>query len=134
MKSKADRPKRRVTLEDSMGHGKLTVNGIENDKDHYYHVVNDKNNRVWELQQRGYEIVTNTEGGIFMGDSNPSEVGNVVQATADRSTGDKAVLMRIPREFKQEDDAYRQKQLDKGEEAIFRTLKDEGQYGEIKKT
>ena len=131
---RANRPERRRTLEDSMGHGRVTVNGIEEDKDYYYHVANDKDNRVWELEQRGYEVVTKEMAeSISMGDYNPSEVGTVVQTTADRKSGMKAVLMRCPKEFKEEDDAFRQKQIDKGEEAIFRTLKDEGQYGEIKK-
>ena len=127
-----DRPKRRRSLEDSQGFGRLTVNGIEDDKEYYYHVVNDKNNRVWQLQQRGYEIVEQKEG-LVMGDYNPSEVGSQVSAIADKKDGTKAVLMRIPRDWKEEDDKFRQSEIDKTERALFRTLKEEGQYGEIKK-
>jgi hypothetical protein len=128
---RANRPTRKMTLEDSQGHGRLNVQGIEEDKDYYYHVVSDKNNRVYQLQQRGYEIVKQ-DGKIVMGDCNPKEVGDTITTTCDDSNGTKGVLMRIRREWKEEDDAYRQEQVAKTEEALFRTLKDEGQYGEVK--
>lgn len=126
---RADRPKRK-TLEDSQGHGKLNVQGIEEDRDYYYHVVNDKSNRVYQLQQRGYEIVEQ-DGKIVMGDCNPSETGSAITTTCDDKDGTKAVLMRIRREWKDEDDAFRQRQVAESEKALFRTL-DEGQYGEVK--
>jgi len=129
---RADRPTRKTTLEDSQGFGRLTVNGIEDDKEYYYRVVNDKNNRVHQLQQLGFEIVENNSG-IVMGDSNPSEAGSAVIATCDQRDGSKAILMRQRKEWRDEDEAFKQSEVDKGEEAIFRTLKEEGQYGEITK-
>jgi len=127
---RADRPKRKMTLEDSLGYGKLNVYGIEEDPDYYYRVVVDKNNRVYKLQQRGYEIVKQ-DGKIVMGDANPAEVGDAITTTCDDKDGTKAILMRIRREWKEEDDAFRQNQVAKSEQALFRTLKDEGQYGEV---
>jgi len=123
---------RRISLEDSQGFGKLSVNGIDADDDYYYHVVNDKNNRVYQLQQRGYEIVE-SDGKIVMGESNPKEVGSAVTATCDRRDGTKAVLMRIRKEWKTEDDAYRQRKIDESEELLFRSEEgQEGRYGKIK--
>jgi hypothetical protein len=130
--NRTDRPTRKQTLEDSEGHGRLNVMGIQDDDEFIYRVVNDKNNRIYQLQQRGYEIVEG-DGKIVMGDCNPREVGSQISTTCDNKDGTKAVLMRIRREWKEEDDAYRQSQTDKTEEALFRTLKEEGQYGEVKK-
>jgi len=131
LKERADRPKRKQTLADSEGLGRLNVQGIE-DEDYVYRVVNDKNNRIYKLGQRGYEVVKGN-GDIVMGDYNPKEVGTLVSTTCDDKDGTKAVLMRIRKEWWEEDNAYKQKQIDKSEEALFRTLKEEGQYGEVKK-
>lgn len=120
---------RRRTLEDSLGTGKLNVDGMEDG--YYYHVVTDKNGRVDELKARGYEVVEHN-GIVSMGDSNAREAGTAVQTTADSKDGTKAVLMRCPQEFKDEDDAFRAKQIDKGEEALYRNAKEEkGRYGDI---
>jgi hypothetical protein len=122
--------KTRVSLEDSQGRGKLNVSGME--EGYYYHVVNDKNGRVEQLKQRGFEVVQH-DGRVSMGDSADKQVGSVVKTVTDSKDGTKGVLMRIPQEFKDEDDAFRQKQIDKSEEALFRNAKDEkGRYGDIK--
>lgn len=123
--------KRRHSLEDQQGVGKLNVDGM--DDGYYYHVANDKNGRVQQLQDRGFEVVQHN-GKVSMGDSNAKEAGTAVQTTANASDGSKAILMRIPKEFKEEDDAYRQSQIDKGEEALYRQAENEqGRYGTITK-
>lgn len=137
MLNKAKRPNREVsvhtrrrTLEDEQGLGKLNVDGME--EGFYYHVVNDKDGRVEQLKRRGFEVVEH-DGKVSMGDSNAKETGSAVQTTANASNGSKAILMRIPQEFKDEDDAYRQSQIDKGEEALYRQAENEqGRYGTIK--
>ena len=122
--------KKRVSLEDSQNAGKLNVQGME--EGYYYHVVNDKNGRVEQLKARGYEVVEHGSS-ISMGDSNSKETGTAVTTTADSKDGTKAILMRCPQEYKDEDDAFRAKQIDKSEEALYRNAKDEkGRYGEIK--
>ena len=122
--------KKRISLEDSQNQGKLNVQGME--EGYYYHVVNDKNGRVEQLKARGYEVVEHN-GSIAMGDSNAREAGTAVMTTADSKDGTKAILMRCPQEFKDEDDAFRAKQIDKSEEALFRQAeKEQGRYGEIK--
>ena len=126
---KVSKHTRRRTLEDSLGHGKLNVKGMEDG--YYYHVVNDKNGRVDELKARGYEVVEH-DGSISMGDANAKETGTAVQSTADSKDGTKAILMRCPQEFKDEDDAFRARQIDKSEEALYRNAKEEkGRYGDI---
>ena len=121
--------KSRVSLEDSQGFGKLTVNGME--EGYSYYVENDKNGNVEELQRRGYEVVEHN-GQVSMGDANSKEVGSRVETTVDSKDGTKGVLMRIPQEFKDEDDAFRQSQIDKTEEQMFRQAEGEkGRYGKI---
>lgn len=117
------------TLEDQEEAGKLNVSGME--EGYYYHVVNDKNGGLEKMKRRGYEVVQQ-DGKIVMGDSNPEEVGSLIQATCDKEEGTKAVLMRIPQEFKDEDDKYRQSKVDKTEEALYKKEEsEEGRYGSI---
>lgn len=123
------------TLEDQDESGKLNVSGME--QGYYYHVANE-GQKLDKLLRRGYEVVQN-DGTIKMGDSNPEEIGTNVQATRDKEEGTKAVLTRIPQEFKDEDDAYRQSKVDKTEEALYKNeenMTDEhgkARYGKISK-
>lgn len=127
--------RKRVTLEDQEGVGRLNVTGMEDG--YYYHVVNDVKGKVERMKQRGYEVVEN-DGKISMGDCNPKEAGSAIQTTANPSDGSKAILMRIPREFKEEDDQYRWDKVDKTEEALYRNEENEvdeygkARYGKIK--
>lgn len=129
--------KKRRTLEDELQAGKLNMVGTP-DPNKYYHVVNDDGMRVERMKRRGYEVETGKE--VTLGDSNPAEVGGIAQATSNPSlagvngASGKAVLMSCPREFKEEDDAYRQKQVDLTEKGLFRNEEnDEGRYGTVKK-
>ena len=122
---------RRRTLEDEQGLGKLNVDGME--EGYYYHVVNDKEGRVERLKNRGFEVVEHN-GKVSMGDANAQQGGTTVQTTANDTDGSKAILMRIPQEFKNEDDAFRQKQIDESEKALYRQAENEqGRYGTIEK-
>ncbi len=128
---------KRRTLEDELQAGKLNMVGTP-DPNKYYHVVNDKNGGVERMKQRGYVVEDGTK--VRLGDMNPSEVGKIAQATANpgevgvNGASGKAVLMSCPREFKDEDDAYRQSLVDKTEESFYRNEEnEEGRYGKIKK-
>lgn len=128
-------PKRR-TLEDEQQAGKLNMVGTP-DPNKSYNVVNDNGQDIERMKRRGYTV----EDGktVTLGDANPKNVGGVVEATANpRLAGQngqsgKAVLMSCPKEFKEEDDAYRQSQVDKTEEGLYRNEEnEEGRYGKIK--
>ena len=125
------RPKRR-TLEDELQAGKLNMVGTP-DPDRYYHVVNDDGQKIERMKRRGYRI----EDGktVTLGDDNNSGREGVAEATANPgSKNTQAVLMSIEREFKDEDDAYRQSMVDKTEDQFYRNEEnDEGRYGTIKK-
>jgi len=130
--NRSGRPTRRKTLEDSLGSGKLNVYG-NLDENYYYRVVNDERGRVHALQERGYEIVEQGSG-VLMGDANPSEPGSRIETTGFYDKGTKAVLMRQPKPFREEDNAYRHGLADKSDETIFRTVneKESGLHGSIK--
>jgi len=128
-RGESQHPKRR-TLEDEHAAGKVNMIGTP-DPNKYYHVVVDKNGKVDRMKQRGY--VVEDGSNVSLGDANPKEVGTIAQATANPSDGSKAILMSCPREFKEEDDAYRQSQVDKTEEALYRNQEKEADYGKIKK-
>lgn len=128
---------RRRTLEDELQAGKLNMVGTP-DPNKYYHVVNDDGQRVERMKRRGYVVEDGSQ--VTLGDANPKEVGKIAQATANpnltgvNGASGKAVLMSIPREFKEEDDAYRQKMVNETEKALYRNEEnEEGRYGKIKK-
>lgn len=124
------------SLEDQEQAGMLNVSGME--EGYYYHVVNDKHGKVEKMQRRGYDVVE-ANGTIQMGDANPEETGTAVRATCDKTEGTKAVLMRIPQEFKDEDDQFRQTKVDQTEEAMYQKEEDEvdaygkARYGNVKR-
>lgn len=120
---------RRRTLEDDLGTGRLNVEGME--EGYYYHVVNDEKGRVERLKARGFEVVEQGKGAT-MGDANAKQAGSIVQ-TAVNKEGTKGILMRQPIEFREEDNAFKNRQIDEAEKAMFRQSENEdGRYGEIK--
>lgn len=106
--------------------GVLTVKN--KDPNFVYRIVNDLGDRVLNLQECGYEIVTdNTQ----IGDKRvaiPTKEGSPVQINVGQ--GKKAYLMRIKKEFYDEDQAAKQAEVTATEE----TAKSEsaGDYGSIK--
>lgn len=120
---------RRRTLEDTLGSGRLNVENM--DPNYHYRVENDERGKIQKLKSIGYEICT-SDMESTMGDANPEEVGSIIQTTVNKE-GTKGILMRQPIEFKIEDDAFKQKQIDETEKAMFRQAEnEEGRYGDIK--
>lgn len=104
---------------------KLTVRG--KDPDYVYRFVNDTDDRILELQERGYEIVTHN---AEVGDkrvATPKKEGTPNQVSV--GGGTKAYLMRIKKEWYEEDAAAKAEEVDKLDEAIRGTKTD---YGQIK--
>ncbi len=104
----------------------LAVRGKE--PGYHYRIVNDKDDRVYDFIDAGYEVVGSE---VVVGDNRvdrPSEPGSVKQISV--GGGDKAILMRIPEEFYQEDQAAKQVKLKQLEDT---TKKDalSGHYGKL---
>ena len=106
--------------------GILTVKN--KDPNFVYRIVNDIDDRVLQLTERGYEIVT-TDTPI--GDKRvgtPTKEGSPVQINV--GGGKKAYLMRIKKEWYDEDQAAKHADVDASEKAI--QSGDGGDYGSIK--
>jgi hypothetical protein len=110
---------------------KLNVRG--KDPAFEYRIVNDIDDRIQEFIDRGYEIVTDTT--VQVGDkrvANPTQEGTPAKVSVGQ--GVKAFVMRIKKEFYEEDKQTHNATLDELEGQLRRTAKEEGLYGDIKTT
>lgn len=122
------RPQRRAPM---LGRNVLTIREEDKDPNYFYRVVNDVGDRVEILKERGYEVETKD---IRVGDrrvATPTAEGSPVQVHV--GGGMKGIVMKIPKEFKEEDDAMKQEYVDSIEASLKN--KSAGEYGnvEIKK-
>jgi hypothetical protein len=91
-----------------------------------YRIANIKDDNIDLLKERGYEICEKESIGA-VGDKkvdNPSSLGSASEISV--GAGDKAVVMRIPKEWYDEDQAAKQAQIDEVERSMG---KDKGDYG-----
>jgi len=129
--NRAKRP-RRNAVGGAAGGGILTTAG-KKDPNFNYRIVNDEGSRIEELKSYGYEIVTDDSVGFNSG--NEIGTGSAHSVVVDKTSGKKAILMRQPMEFHEEDRELRAKAIDASEESMFRKLKSEdGRYGDVEKT
>ena len=114
------------------------INGTRNvlnvrgkDPAYTYRIVNDVDTRVNDFLERGYEIVT--DQGVTVGDKRvaiPSQTGSNVELSVGQ--GQKALLMRIKKEWHEEDQAAKQQQVDLLEQQMKAETRKDGNYGSIK--
>lgn len=110
---------------------KLTVRG--KDPDYEYRHVLDIDGRVEDLSERGYEIVENK--GIEVGDkrvASASPTGSVVATNS--GDGRKLILMRIKKEFYEEDKKTKEAVVNATEEQLRGQASNNGLTGNIKLT
>jgi hypothetical protein len=94
-----------------------------------YRFVNDTGDRIQEFLDNGWEIETNSD--ISVGDKRlgvPGKEGTPVTASVGQGT--KAVVLKIPKELYEEDQAAKQAYVQKTEEAIRGEALD-GTYGQL---
>lgn len=115
-----------------LGRPRHIMNVFDADPNWCYRWINDKNDRIERAKQGGYEAVvhghvvgeTTVEGG-----QNP-KFGSAVAKQV--GGGMWAVLMRIPRELYEEDQAAKEQDLLKAERQMVRDANNaEGRYGGI---
>lgn len=99
---------------------------INKDPNYVYRVVNDENGRVQIFQQAGYEVVNAAEHSL----QNLRVEGRATDNVIPVGGGTNGVLMRIPKEFYEEDQAAKEKALREREMAIL-SPKIDGAYGKI---
>lgn len=105
----------------------LTVAG--KDPNYEYRIVNDSGDRVQEFIDAGYEIVS--EDSVKVGDkrvNKASAEGTVAQVSVGQ--GQKAFVMRIKKEWYQEDQAAKQEVVNQTEAATKAKALD-GTYGKL---
>ncbi len=120
-------PAKRVRRGPVEGKNKLRVKG--KDPNFEYRIVNDIDDRVNDFLERGW--ILDTQEDIRVGDSridDNSRLGKVRQISV--GGGVKAVLMKIEKEFYDEDQEAKQKHVDRSEQAM-RPNPNDGTYGKI---
>jgi hypothetical protein len=106
---------------------------IAGDKDPNYHYrfVNDTGSRIANFQSAGYEIVQ--DDSIVVGDSrvfDPSDIGSGKKVTSDDGTT--SYLMRIKKEWFDEDQQTKQNYVNETERAMKQQASQSSDYGELK--
>lgn len=122
-------PTTRVRRSPVEGRNKLKILGL--DPNYVYRVVNDLDDRVNSLLDRGYEfeLDPNVRAGDSYIDEN-SRLGKVRLISV--GGGIKAVLMRIRKDWYDEDQEAKYDYVNKTEQAMRPTA--DGQYGKIELT
>jgi len=95
-----------------------------------YRIVNDTGDRIAAFEEQGWEVVT--DNTIQIGErrvNNPTAKGSVVSASVGQ--GMKAVLMKIPKEFYQEDQEAKAAAIAETEADIKNRARQEGFYGKL---
>lgn len=121
----ARRPMKRTSV--SGARNVLTVEGKEPGFE--YRIVNDDRDRIARFEAAGYEVVTHP---VTVGDSRvgkPSTLGTPAQVSV--GGGQKAYVMRIRKEWYDEDQKAKRDKLKEDEKQIFNTSGN-GDYGSIK--
>ena len=121
----AKSPKGRVSRTPIGVRNVLTVKG--KDPDFEYRFVNDTGDRVEQFKEAGYEVVQS--GSVRIGDKRvTAATPEGSAATASVGGGDKAVLMRIRKDWYKEDQAAKQSVVDQQESDMKQKAHD-GTYG-----
>ena len=122
--AKTERPKRVP-----VGGPRNILTVAQKDPNYVYRWVNDVPGRIAAFKEGGYEVVTSDNE---VGDKTVDR-GSKLGSAITKSVGGQitAVLMRIPREWYDEDQAAKQKEVDILE-ATMRDQSQRGDYGSVK--
>ena len=107
----------------------LTVRG--KDPEYEYRIVNDVEDRITQLQEAGYEIVQSDS--VDVGDkraANGTSIGSAKQLSVGQGT--KAFVMKIKKEWYDEDQRAKQGQIAATESAIKEPSLNGSDYGSLK--
>lgn len=117
---------------------RTSINGVRNvltvagkDPNYVYRVVNDTGDRVAQMEGIGYEVVK--DPNVTVGDrriANPTKEGSPVKVSV--GGGTQAYVMRIPKEFYEEDKQAKHKSIDELEKGTLREAKQNSDYGKVK--
>lgn len=120
---------KRVTRKSLFQRGPQSISG-DKDPNYVYRFVNDSGSRIHNFQAAGYEFVQDTD--LTVGDSrvfDPNDLGSNKRVIS--NDGTTSYLMRIKKEFYDEDQAAKAAQNDETEKAMKRDATQD-RYGSLK--
>jgi hypothetical protein len=120
---------KRKTRKPLFQRGPQAISG-DKDKDYHYRFVNDIGSRVYNFQEAGYEFVSDSE--LAVGDSrviDPNDISSRKRVVS--NDGTVSYLMRIKKEFYDEDQTTKMEHVDESETSMKRDAS-QGMYGSIK--
>lgn len=123
---------KRVVRKSLFQRGPQSIAG-EKDPNYVYRFVNDTGSRIANFQSAGYEIVKDDE--LTVGDSrvfDPSDLGSGKKVTS--NDGTVSYLMRIKKEYYEEDQAAKQNYINETERAMKQQATQSADYGTFKVT
>lgn len=121
-------PKSRVERKPLFQRGPQAISG-DKDPNFEYRFVNDTGSRIHNFKQAGYELVT--EEDLEVGDSRVKDAGELGSGKRVISNdGTTSYLMRIKKEWYQEDQAAKARLVDEQEQAM-RQEASQGMYGKL---
>ena len=123
---------KRVVRKSLFQRGPQSIAG-EKDPNYVYRFVNDTGSRIANIQAAGYEIVKDDE--LTVGDSrvfDPSDLGSGKKVTS--NDGTVSYLMRIKKEYYEEDQAAKQNYINETERAMKQQATQSADYGTFKVT
>lgn len=125
---RAKRPTNRIPV-GKQNRDLLTIKQEDKDPDFEYRIVKDKPGRIDRFLRGGYEIVQ--QAGLQVGDDTANKVSaEGSPAQIDLGRGEKGYLMRIPKEWYEEDQQAKEQELKSREETMVDTRAD-GRYGKV---
>ena len=96
-----------------------------------YRIVNDTDDRVSQMQEQGYELCEKAQVGAI-GDKrvdNTASIGSIAHFSVGQGT--KAVVMRIPKEFAEQDHSTKLADIDAVESTMKKDARRGSDYGEF---
>ena len=116
--------------------GTRSILGVQGkDPSYAYHIFKDVGDNLEVRKGDGWEVVT--DSSVTIGERRvniPTKDGSAVTTILDKSTGAKGVLMRIRKDWYDEDQAAKQALVDETEAGIKRDAEDKGFYGKLEVT
>jgi len=112
--------------------GKRDRLAIKNKEDGFtYRIVNDVDDRVEQLMERGYEVCSKEQVGAIGNKrvDNTSSVGSAAHFSVGQGT--KAVVMRVPEDWYKEDQRAKQAEIDALEATMKRDARNATDYGTL---
>lgn len=132
--SRADRPRKRVRVS---GHRDILTVENKNPDYHYRWVLDttESGARIRRYLEGGYEFVTKENDGVTVAEDNvrnTEDLGTLFRVPAGPNSPDMYLyLMRIPREWREEDTDAEEKELRAREARVFRKDTSAGQYVDV---